>query len=215
MRLLYLAAVYLAAPLISVMLAARGLTAQQAAWWIGYADANAIDDYRGLTEQAILAMLSVSFITDDQARTMLAAIHKGPAAIEELISYGHIQRTIQSVNQAVSRVGNLYQSRKITAEAASGALGQLNVDPTAIPNIIADWDAVASINVRTLTEAQIVDAWSASIMDQATATQELANIGYTPYDAWVLLSIKNKAPLPDQPAQGPGAPLGAVTPGTT
>lgn len=202
-------------PTATSMLAHRGLTAQQAAWWIGYADANAIDDYRGLTEQAILAMLSVSFITDAQARVMLAAIHKGPAAIEELISYGHIQRTIQSVNQAVSRVGNLYQSRKITAPAATQALTQLNVDPTAIPNIIADWDAVASINVRTLTEAQIVDAWSASIMDQATATQELANIGYTPYDAWVLLSIKNKAPLPDQPAQGPGAPLGAVTPGTT
>lgn len=202
-------------PTATTMLVQRGLTAEQSQWWIEYANANAIDDYRGLTEQAILAMLSVSFITDDQARTMLAAIHKGPLAIEELISYGHIQRAIQSINQAVSRVGNLYQSRKITAQTASQSLAQLKVDPSAIPEIIADWDAVASINVRTLTEAQIVDAWSGKIMDYPTALQELQNIGYTPYDAWVLLSIKNKSPLPDQPEPGPGAPLGAVAPGTT
>lgn len=202
-------------PAATSMLAQRGVSPQDAARWIAYADANAIDAYRGLTEQAILAELSVSYITDDQARAMLRAIHKGPAAIEQLISYGHIQRAIQSVNQAISRVGNLYQSRKITRDTATAALRQLKVDVTAIPDIVADWDAVASVNVRTLTEGQIVDAWAESVMDQAEAMTELVNIGYTPYDAWVLLSIKNKAPLPGRPAPGPAAPLGAVVPGTT
>jgi hypothetical protein len=202
-------------PAATKLMAQRGLSPDYAAKWIAYANANAIDAYRGLTEQAILAMLSISYITDTQARTMLAAIHRGPSAIDELIQYGHIQRSIQSINQAVSRVGNLYQGRKITTAAATTALTTLKVDPAAIPEIIADWDAVASVNVKLLTEAQIVDAWEFGIMDDATAIQELANIGYTPYDAWVLLSIKAKAPLPNQPAQGPGAPLGAVTPGTT
>lgn len=196
-------------------LAARGMAADDAARWIAYGDANAIDDYRGLTEQAILAMVSVSYISDDQARTMLAAIHKGPAAIEQLISYAHIQRVIQSVNQAVSRVGNLYQSRKIDQNAATDALTRLGVAAAAIPDILADWQAVANVNVKTLTEAQIVDAWAAKIMDDATAITELTNIGYTPYDSWVLLSIKAKTPLPNPPAQGPGVALGAVTPGTT
>jgi hypothetical protein len=202
-------------PAATSFMTRRGLTPDQAKWWIDYGNANAINDYRGLTEQAILAMLSLSFITDDKARTMLQALHRGPAAIDELISYAHIQRTIQSVNQAISRVGTLYQSRKITTQAATTALTTLRVDPAAIPEIIADWDAVANINVKVLTEAQIVDAWALSIMDEGTAIQELGNIGYTPYDAWVLLSIKNKGPLENQPAQGPGAPLGAVTPGTT
>jgi len=196
-------------------LAQRGLSAADAARWIAYGDANAVDDYRGLTEQAILAMLSVSYISDDQARTMLAAIHKGPAAIDELISYGHIQRAIQSVNQAVSRVGALYTARKITQQTATSALLQLGVGPLAVPAIVADWDAVANINVKTLTEAQVADAFAADIMDQGTAMQELSNIGYTPYDAWVILSVKAKTALPDKPAPGPGAPLGAVTPGTT
>lgn len=202
-------------PTATAFMTRRGLTADQAAWWIAYADANAIDDYRGLTEQAILAMLSLSYITDDQARTMLAGIHKGSAAIDELIAYGHIQRTIQSANQAISRVGSLYQGRKITADSATTALTTLGVEPSAIPEIIADWDAIVNVNVKLLTAAEIADAWEYEIMDDATAYQELQNIGYTPYDAWVYLSIKNKAPLPDQPAQGPGTPLGAVTPGTT
>lgn len=202
-------------PAATSMLTQRGLDAQQAAWWIAYADANAIDDYRGLTEQAILAMLSISYISDDQARTMLAAIHKGPAAIDQLIAYGHIQRAIQSVNQAVSRVGNLYQARKITAATATDALTRLGVGAVAIPDIIADWDAVASINVRTLTEAQVVDAWDKLVLDDSEALQELQNIGYTPFDAWVLLSTKAGAPLPGRPEQGPGAALGAVAPGTT
>lgn len=202
-------------PTATAMLAQRGLSAEDAARWIAYANANAIDDYRGLTEQAILAMLSISYISDDQARTMLAAIHKGPAAIDQLIAYGHIQRAIQSVNQAVSRVGNLYQARKITAATATDALTRLGVGAVAIPDIIADWDAVASVNVRTLTEAQVVDAWDKLVLDDSEALQELQNIGYTPFDAWVLLSTKAGAPLPGRPAQGPGAALGAVVPGTT
>lgn len=202
-------------PAATKLMSQRGLSADYAAKWIAYADANIIDAYRGLTEQAILAMLSLSYISDDQARTMLQATHHGPAAIDELISYGHIQRTIQSANQAISRVGSLYQGRKITADSATTALTTLGVEPSAIPLIIADWDAIVNVNVKLLTAAEIASAWEFKIMDLGTATQELQNIGYTPYDAWVYLSIKNKAPLPDQPAPGPGAPLGAVTPGTT
>jgi hypothetical protein len=202
-------------PTATKLMAQRGLSADYAAKWIAYANANDINDYRGLTIQAILAMLSLSYISDAQARIMLTATHHGTAAIDELIQYGHIQRTIQSANQSISRVGNLYQGRKITAESASNALKTLGVEPAAIPQIISDWDAIVNINVKLLTAAEIADAWEFNIMDDATAFQELSNIGYTPYDAWVYLSIKNKGPLPNQPAAGPGAPLGTVTPGAT
>lgn len=202
-------------PAATKLMSQRGLSADYAAKWIAYADANAIDDYRGLSEQAILTMLSLSYITDAQARIMLTAIHKGPAAIEELIAYAHIQRTIQSANQAISRIGTLYQGRKITADSAATALASEGVEKSAIPSIIADWNAIVNVNVKLLTAAEIADAWEYKIMNDSTALQELYNIGYTPYDAWVYLSVKNKGPLPGQPAEGPGAPIGAVTPGTT
>lgn len=193
----------------------RGLTAEQAAAWLGYAEVNAVDDYRGLTETSVLSMLAASYITDEQARTMLAALHKGSAAVDALISYAHVQRAISTLSRSVDRIGTLYQGRKISEDTARNALVRLHLPATSVDDVIADWAAVASVNVKTLTESQVADAWEREVMTQDEAMTELENIGYTPFDAWVLLSVKNKAPLPGKPARGPAPPLGTVTPGTT
>lgn len=202
-------------PAAAAMLAARGVAADDAAMFLAYADANAIDDYRGLTEQAVLAMVSAGYTTDDQARVMLQALHKGDAAIDQLLTYAGLQRQITALGNAVDRIGNLYQGRKIDATTATQALNSLHLPAASVAPIIADWDAVASINVKTLTETQIVDAAAAEILSLDEAIAELGSIGYTPFDAWVLLSIKAKAPIPGKPARGPGPPLGAPAASTT
>jgi len=89
------------------------------------------------------------------------------------------------------------------------------VPPAALDDIMATWQLENSINVKLLTEAQIVNAWSLGIMTQQEAETELGNIGFTPYDSWVLLSIKAKGPLDGKPSPGPAPPQGAVVPGTT
>jgi hypothetical protein len=38
--------------------------------------------------------------------------------------------------------------------------------------------------------------------------QELQHLGFQPFDAWVLLSVHNKAPLPGKPAPDPANILG-------
>lgn len=199
----------------AAMMVRRGLTDQQAAWWIEYATVNAINDYRGLTEQSVLAMVSIGYMSDAQATTALQALHRGPDAIEELLDYAHIQRAIQAVNQAVTRVGALFTARKITAQTAQDALVRLGIESAAISDIIADWSAIAAVNVKTLTEGQIADAFNYGIIDQGAAQQLLVNIGYTDYDAWVLLSVKNEAPLPGEPAPDVAAGPGEVETGTT
>jgi hypothetical protein len=80
---------------------------------------------------------------------------------------------------------------------------------------MATWQLENSINVKTLTQSEITDAWKEGIMTEDEALTELGNIGYTPYDAWVLLSLKAKAALPGKPAPGPAPPQGSVVPGTT
>lgn len=193
----------------------RGLTASQAAQWMGYADLSNITDYRGLTESAILDLVVTGLISDAQAGTMLAAIHKGPKAVQALIAYAHVQREVTSLNRAVSRIETLYADRKITGDTARNSLHRLNVPPSQVEAILAEWSTIAAVNVKTLTESQLADAFYYGLLDQGEATQELVNIGYTPLDAWIVLSNKAKQALPGRPAQGPAAPLGAVTPGTT
>ena len=168
-----------------------------------------------LTEQSVLAMVSIGYMSDVQATTALEALHRGPDAIVQLLDYAHIQRAIQAVNQAVTRVGALFTARKITQTTASDALVRLGIESKAIADIVADWSAVAAINVKTLTEAQVTDAFAAGIMDQGAAMAELVNIGYSAYDSWVLLSIKAKTALPGEPAPNVAAGPGEVVTGTT
>ena len=109
----------------------------------------------------------------------------------------------------------MYATRKITEQTAKNSLVSLNVPPAAVNDIMATWQLENSINVKVLTEAQIIGAWKYRVMNDGEALTELGNIGYTPYDSWVLLSVNAKGPLPNKPSPGPAPPQGAVVPGTT
>ena len=192
-----------------------GATADVIAGMIAEADATDLSTYRGLTTQSVLNMYYQRLISADDATSILESLHVSSEAVPLMLAYADLQRAIAAQNSAVTRVGTLYAARKITAQTAKQSLITLQVPATAVDDIISYWQLENSINVKLLTEAQIVDAYSYGIMTQDDAMTELQNIGYTPYDAWVLLSIKGKAPLPGQPAPGPAPPQGAVVPGTT
>lgn len=192
-----------------------GASADVIAGMIAEADATDLSAYRGLTTNAVLNMYYQRLVSVDDATSMLESLHVSAAAVPLMLTYTDLQRAIAAQNSAVTRVGSLYAARKITADTAKQSLITLQVPPAAVNDILTTWQLENSINVKLLTEAQIIDAWEYGIMTQEDAMTELTNIGYTPYDAWVLLSNKNKAPLPGQPAQGPAAPQGAVIPGTT
>ena len=183
--------------------------------FIAEADTALLSDYKGLTTQSVLGMYYNQLISTDDATSILESLHVSPQAVPLMLAYADMQRAIAQQQNAVSRVGSLYAARKITAATAKQSLMTLQVPPAAVDSILATWQLENSINVKLLTEAQIVDAWELGIMDEAAALTELGNIGYTPYDAWVLLSIKAKARLPGQPEPGPAPPQGAVIPGTT
>jgi hypothetical protein len=183
--------------------------------FIAEADTALLSDYKGLTTSSVLGMYYQRLVTTDDATMMLESLHVSPAAVPLMLTYADLQRAIAQQNNAISRIGSLYAARKITAQTAKNSLVTLQVPPDAINDIMATWQLENSINVKLLTETQIVNAWQLGIMDEGTALTELSNIGYTPYDAWVLLSIKAKGPLPGQPAPGPGAVQDSVIPGST
>src|SRR5262249_5536087 len=163
----------------------------------------------------VLGMFYDRLISEADARKILESLHVSPQAVPLMLAYADLQRAIAQQKSAVSRIGSHYAARKITRETARQALLTLKVPAAALDDIMATWQLENSINVRLLTEAQIANAFELKIMTPAEALTELQNIGYTPYDAWVILSLKAKAPLPGMPAPGPAPPQGAVIPGTT
>jgi hypothetical protein len=170
---------------------------------------------RGLTTGAVLDMYYTQLISQGDAKSLLDLFQVPASNADLLLAYVDMRRAITQVNTAVSRIRTLFVARKMGVDVATQALERLNVPQVSIDSIITTWEIEASVNVKTLTEAQIVDAQAAGIIDVDQAMTELQAIGYTPFDAWVLLSIKAKGPLPNQPPQISAAPLGDVIPGVT
>ena len=192
-----------------------GAPADVIAAMLAEADATSLSNYRGLTEQAALQMYYNRLISESDVTGILESLHVSKQAIPLVLAYVDLQKAIAQQNSAVTRIGTLYATRKITEQTAKASLIQLQVPGAAVNEIIKTWQLENSITVKTLTETQIIDAVEYQVMTAEQGMTELQNIGYTPYDAWVLLSVKAKAALPGKPSPGPAPPQGTVIPGVT
>lgn len=183
-----------------------GLTPELAAIYSKNASGEKLAGTKALAEGQVLTLYEGQALTSSQASTMLASLGYGPTEVSFLLEYGDLSREVKALNSAVTRIGTLYIAHKITRQAAASALATLEATPGHADTLLTTWDLERASNVRPLTESQIADAWQYGVMDQATAQAELEAIGYTPFDAWVVLSVKNKSPLGAAPARGPGGP---------
>lgn len=198
-----------------LLLLQNNMTEAQAAAYIAEAQYEAISDYRGLTQSAVVDMYYAHLIDRDQATAILSALHVTDRAAGLLLDYADLRAVVDSVNRSVQRIATLYTARKISTATARGALLKLQIPAGTIDLIIQDWEIQAAADVKVLTASQIVDAWYYGALTQPEAVNLLGAIGYTAFDAWVLLSNKAKGPLPNKPANTAAAPAGAVIPGTT
>lgn len=197
------------------LLAQHNMAADDIARFINEADLAATTDDRGLTQQQVIDMYFAGILSHADAHDMLVKLHvSGPAADLQL-QYADMREVITSIQRSVQRIAQLYTGRKISAQTAISALASLGIQYDEQTKLIDQWEVQAAANVKVLTESQIVDAWYYAVVDDATALAELQAIGYTEYDAWVVLSVKAKGPLPNGPAREVAAPPPAVIPGVT
>lgn len=214
---------------VATMLARRSITEAEArkyladydmdpavaAAYIAQAGYEATSDYRGLTVASVVDMYANHLMERDQAVKILEALHTSKDATGLLLDYADQRYQIDSIQRSVQRIAQLYTGRKIGADTAKRTLLTLKIPAGTVDVILDNWTEQARAAVRTLTPGQVVDAWYYKLIDQAEALTELQAIGYTPYDAWVLLSLKAKAPLADKPGREIAPPPGQVIPGVT
>lgn len=186
-----------------------------AAAYIADAEYEAISDYRGLTQSAVIDLYIAHIVNRDQAVQLLGVLHVAERAAGLLLDYADMRYVIDSINRSVQRIAQLFTSRKIGIDTARNALLELGLSPTAADDLINDLELQAAANVKTLTEAQIVDAVYYDIIGVDEGLNDLQALGWTPYDAWVVLSVKVKGPIPGKPKRIAAAPIGAVIPGVT
>ena len=167
--------------------------------------ATATTQYKQLAESDIVALYSGRAIDAPAATDMLGTLgySSDVAAMILAVADFHVQVGIR--NNAISRVRTYYLARKITDNQAITTLDSLEVPATQRTELMTAWQVERGSNLKLLTEAQIADAWAYGIMDADTAIGELEALGYSPFDAWVVLSNKNKGPIGPAPAIGQGA----------
>jgi hypothetical protein len=167
--------------------------------------ATSTSQYRQLAESDIIALYAGRAIDAAAATAMLATLGYGEHVAAEILAVTDFHVQVGIRNRAITRVQTYYVARKITTQVAITSLDSLEVPAAQRQELIAAWDVERGSNVKLLTEAQIADAWDYGVMDADTAIGELEALGYTPYDAWVILSVKNKGAIGPAPVKGPGA----------
>lgn len=185
-----------------------GLTPQLADTYVSAASSQKVSKPKELAESTVLALYRDRLVPRAEAQAMIEALGYTPAEAEFTLEVEDLRVTEAAVRAAVGRVHTLYTSHKITAQAAGQALADLGIEAAQAGDLLTVWAHERAANVRTLTPAQIASALGDSILTQAEAQALLEEDGYTPHDAWVVLSVHAKAPLPNEPATG-GLPAGA------
>lgn len=190
-----------------VLFRQAGLSQELAADYVAAAHVSKTAVDHELTKSEIIRLYKDKLITAAQAHAALLKLHYSEVAAKYLLELADVHKVVATNATAVTRVRTLYTGHKITQQAAHDALVHLGVPAPHIAELLTEWNLLAALSVKALTEAQIVNASGFGIMTESEAMTELQHLGYTAYDAWVLLSIHNKKPLPNKPSQGPN-PIG-------
>ena len=186
------------------LLTKQGLTPELVQAYITGATTTKTTKPKEISESQILGLLTDKLIDIPTAVTMLEQLGYPTNEANILASTAQAGRTIAELKKNVNRVETAYLAHKIDRANALTLLAQLGLDSAAATAQVNGWDIDKQANVKVLSVAQIESAWEIGVYTQDQAQSELEHLGYTPYDAWTLLSIKAKQPLPNPPPFGPG-----------
>lgn len=183
-----------------------GITPDLSAAYAKSARGEKLAGSKQLAEGTVLTLYEAQAIDTATATAYLGALGYDGADAALMLGLADVKREVKYLDSAISKVHSLYEAHKITRAGAAEALTALGVTGDHQTHVLRTWDVELTANVKQLTEAQIATAYEYGNMTEAEALTELQLIGYTPFDSWVLLSNKNKGPLPNRPAPGPTPP---------
>jgi hypothetical protein len=192
----------------TTLLSKQGLTPELVASYVQGATKPKTETQKEVALSDVLALYEDHILSEPDATAMLGSLGYDAAEAALILKLQDVHRSVSAINTAISRIHSLYVGHKISADVAQATIVSLGVPADQAQQIIATWELEAAVNIRVLTEAQIADAWEYGIMTQDEAMTELGHLGFQPFDAWVVLSIKNKNPLPNPPPPDPANILG-------
>jgi hypothetical protein len=157
--------------------------------------------YKKLTESIIVKLYNDLAISRTEAKQLLTDIGYGETAATFVLTTVDLTRTEKALSAAITKIGTRYTAHKLSAQDASASLAALGVPATQAAQLIQTWTVTRATTLKLLTAADITDAWKYDVLSATQALTALVELGYTPFDAWVLLSVKAEGPIGPAPAK--------------
>ncbi len=183
----------------SKLLEQTGLTPELAAAYLSSSSQVKVEKHRELAVTTVLELYRDGLVQRAQAAALLEKLTYQPAEAEYILQVEDLRATQAAVGHAVTRIRSLYTAHKLDRAAALGAMADLGIDADSASQLVSVWDHERAANVRTLTPADIASGFGHGIITQDVAQAELEQLGYSPHDAWLYLSIHHKSALPGEP----------------
>jgi hypothetical protein len=176
-----------------------GLSATTAAQYVADASHHATAAVRELTQAQVVDLYESKLISPAEAHTQLVALRFSSSDATLILSLADQKAAAASIKQAVTRLRDLYLAGTNTVQTTTAALGTLGLPDAQVGQLIAVWNLEQSTASKTITASEIASAQFYGVIDQPTAMSRLTSLGYTPHDAWIVLSVRSHGALPDEP----------------
>ncbi|HXG40210.1 MAG TPA: hypothetical protein VNJ28_04635 [Candidatus Limnocylindrales bacterium] len=183
------------------LLRKQGLAPDLAEAYLRSGTAQKTERQRDLAVGTIRDLYRDRLVDRPTAASMLGSLGYDADEADWLLALEEVEVVRRFLNAALTRLRSLYLARKIDRSTVVAALGRLEVPADQQSDILRLWDLEAGVTVAQLSPAQIVAAFKLGLLGQAEAQAALEAHGYTPWDAWALLSIGMKQRLPGEPAK--------------
>jgi hypothetical protein len=210
-------AVYVPPPRqVGTLLEHGAITGDQATkfWEDGGVPADLATGYLYMTEQEhvgqdkLLAKGEITtayfdgIITNDEATTYLGLLGFRDTVASEILAIVDFRREIQAINKVVSRIGNFYVAFKISPTDAQQALEDAGVSSGQATTLLQTWNELRIQPLRVPTTAEIAGAVKYGTLTPAQGLAKVADLGYEPEDAAIVLSAGAEQAITPLPVAG-------------
>lgn len=187
------------------LLVKQGLTTDLAAKYL--APTRKTSAAKELTKAEIIALYENRVTSRAQALKSLQQLGYDDGDAGELLALADLKAHAAQVSSAVTRVRTLFLAGKLTAPQATTTLDKLGVTPEQASALINVWQIEHARDPKVLTPAQVLAGWEYGVVTMPDAIGQLTAYGYSDDDAYLLLAIKNKGPLPSRHEGQAGGPV--------
>jgi hypothetical protein len=164
--------------------------------------AGVVKPHKALTLGMYTELYREGAVTEQEFKHELAAIGYNEVEQNLIAEIEDNKLALTQRNAVISKIRTEYLNHKVTEAQAQHVLNEIRLHSDMVDRLITDWNLIRETKSRTLSEAQIVDAWFTQLFDPASAgantvqaLKRLTELGYSEYDSVKLLEIKNKGPL--------------------